>query len=126
MIIGHFAELDEDNIVKQVIRASQEVIDRRTQEHGERWIQCSFNTREGVHIDGGVPLRKNYPGMNWYYDEERDAFIPPKRYDSWVLNEVTCTWEAPVPCPRLVNYYYEWDEENLKWKEELIPPEEPA
>ena len=115
-MINHYAELDQDSIVKQVIRATQEVIDKRTQDLGERWVQCSYNTRGGVHLKGGVPLRKNYPGMNWCYDEQRDAFIPPKRYESWILNEDTCRWEAPVAYPT-DNKFYRWNEDNQTWEQ---------
>ena len=125
-MIGHYAQLDEDNIVMQVIRASQETIDTLSASNGSRWIQCSYNTREGIHLLGGTPLRKNYPGMNWIYDEQLDAFYPPKRYDSWVLNEDTCMWEAPIPCPNRDGYEYKWDENTISWIEELIPPDESA
>ena len=124
--MSHYALVNAKGIVEQVIVAEQDVIDSGLFGNPTSWVQTSYNTQGGIHINGGTPLRKNYPGMNWYYDEQRDAFIPPKRYDSWVLNEQTCLWEAPIPMPVKDGFAYYWDEENLKWKEELIPPEEPA
>ena len=118
-MIGYYAKLDSDNIVMEVIRASQEDIDLRTVQFAEKWVQCSYNTRGGVHLNGGIPLRKNYPGMNWFYDEKRDAFIPPKTYNSWILNEDTCIWEAPVECPSKDGVSYRWNEEIKNWIEEV-------
>jgi len=85
------------------------------------WKQTSYNTRGGVHILGGTPFRKNHAGKGFTYDEDRDAFIPPKSYASWILNETTCLWEAPIPKPELTqeqidnNNYYTWNEENQTW-----------
>ncbi len=79
------------------------------------WIKCSYNTRGGVHLLGGTPLRKNYPGVGYAYDRIRDAFIPPKPdYPSWVLNEDTCIWEAPVPYPS-EGGPFEWNEGSVNW-----------
>lgn len=116
--IGHFAQIDEENLVMQVIRARNIDLELRTINYGERWVQCSYNTRGGVHSSGGTPLRKNYPGMNWTYDPIRDAFIPPKRYDSWVLNEDTCLWDPPVPKPIDDDKLYIWDENLKNWIED--------
>ena len=80
------------------------------------WIQTSYNTYGGVHILGGTPLRKNYAGIGYLYDEVRDAFMAPKPdFESWTLNEETCLWEAPVPQPTTGNYI--WSEETLSWVE---------
>lgn len=73
----------------------------------EQWIQTSYNTKGGVHSSGGVPLRKNFAGIGYTYDKQRDAFIPPKPFDSWTLNEQTCLWDPPIPYPS--------DEKVYKW-----------
>ena len=78
------------------------------------WVQTSYNTYGGVHNNGGTPLRKNHAGIGYTYDEDRDAFIPPKPFNSWTLNESTCKWEAPVTEP--VGGLHTWNEENLKWE----------
>ena len=85
------------------------------------WKQTSYNTRGGEHKTGGTPFRKNFAGIGMTYDEDRDAFIPPKPYPSWTLNEQTCLWECPVAKPQLTqeqydnNNYYEWNETNQTW-----------
>lgn len=85
--------------------------------------RTSYNTRGGIHYnpitnqpseDQSKAFRKNYAGIGFTYDEQRDAFIPPKSYPSWVLNEDTCLWESPIPYPNDGNYYM-WDEETLSW-----------
>ena len=79
------------------------------------WKKTSYNTKGGVHILGGVPFRKNHPGIGYTYDEDKDAFIPPKPiFNSWVLNEETCQWEAPVALPDTENRY-SWNEETKQW-----------
>tara|TARA_R100001510_G_scaffold50888_1_gene50233 strand:+ start:200 stop:592 length:393 start_codon:yes stop_codon:yes gene_type:complete len=78
------------------------------------WKQTSYNTRGGVHILGGTPFRKNHAGVGYTYDEDRDAFIPAKLYSSWVLNEETCLWEAPVVKPDDGNKYI-WNETTKEW-----------
>jgi hypothetical protein len=78
------------------------------------WKQTSYNTRGGVHISGGTPFRKNFAGVGYTYDEDRDAFIPPKTYPSWILNETTCDWEAPVAYPT-DGELYNWNETNQTW-----------
>jgi hypothetical protein len=78
------------------------------------WVQTSYNTYGGVHNNGGTPLRKNFAGIGYTYDEDRDAFIPKKPYQSWVLNEQTCLWEAPVAMPN-DNNRYTWNETTLSW-----------
>jgi hypothetical protein len=79
------------------------------------WKQTSYNTHGGVHNDNGIPLRKNHAGIGYTYDETRDAFIPPKPFNSWILNEDTCRWEAPVAKPT-DNGRYKWNETNLIWE----------
>jgi len=78
------------------------------------WKQTSYNTHAGVHSSGGTPLRKNHAGIGYTYDEDRDAFIPPKQYNSWILNEDTCLWNAPVNKPEN-NNMYSWNELTLSW-----------
>jgi hypothetical protein len=78
------------------------------------WKQTSYNTHGGVHSSGETPLRKNHAGIGYTYDEDRDAFIPPKPYNSWILNEETCLWEAPIPMPQDDNRYT-WNELTLSW-----------
>lgn len=112
--MSHFAKINESNIVENVIVAEQDVID--TLPDKENWIQTSYNTRGGIHLLGGIPLRKNYAGIGFKYDSERDAFIPPKPYLSWILNEDTCQWEAPLPYPE-DDKNYTWNENRKIWEE---------
>ena len=82
------------------------------------WKQTSYNTHGGVHDFGGKQLRKNHAGIGMTYDEDRDAFIPKKPYNSWILNEDTCLWESPVPMPTEKlenNEYYSWNESIINW-----------
>jgi hypothetical protein len=78
------------------------------------WKQTSYNTHGGVHDNGGTPFRKNHAGIGYTYDEDRDAFIPPKPFKSWVLNESTCNWQSPIPYPQ-DNNKYKWNEQNQSW-----------
>jgi len=78
------------------------------------WVQTSYNTKGGVHKLGGTPFRKNHAGIGYTYDETRDAFILPKPFNSWILNESTCLWEAPVAKPQDDNMYC-WNESTLTW-----------
>jgi hypothetical protein len=78
------------------------------------WKQTSYNTRGGFHILGGIPFRKNHAGIGYTYDENRDAFIPPKPFNSWILNEDTCLWQSPIPYPNDGNRY-SWNEQNKTW-----------
>ena len=80
----------------------------------DNWKQTSYNTHGGVHSNGGIPFRKNHAGIGFTYDENRDAFIPPKPFDSWILNEQTCNWNAPIPYPNDDNQY-SWNEETKNW-----------
>jgi hypothetical protein len=110
--MAHFAKV-KDGIVTQVIVAEPEFFNNFVDTTAGEWIQTSYNTQGGVHLLGGTPLRKNYAGIGFTYDRERDAFIPPKAFASWVLNEDTCLWEAPVPMPTDGNY--EWNESLVNW-----------
>ena len=119
--MAHFAKV-ENGIVTQVIVAEQDVIDSGLFGDPASWIQTSYNTCDGVHYgpdgqpDGGIALRKNYAGIGFKYDSTRDAFIPPKPYTSWKLNEDTCLWEAPVAYPT-DGKLYTWNESKKKWDE---------
>jgi hypothetical protein len=123
--MAHYAFLNTDNIVTEVIVGKDEGEDGIDweQQYGDFCNQnckrTSYNTRGGKHITGGVPFRKNYAGIGYSYDYSRDAFIPPKPYNSWSLNEDTCLWEAPIPMP-VDEKFYAWDEDTLSWKE-IIP-----
>jgi hypothetical protein len=118
--MAHYAFLDENNIVTEVIVGKDEGNFDWEQQYGSfRGQACkrtSFNTHGGVHTLGGTPLRKNYAGIGYTYDRERDAFIPPKPFASWVLNEDTCLWDAPVPCPD-DGKMYQWNEDAQAWVE---------
>jgi len=112
--MAHFAQINQDNIVTQVIVAEQDFIDSGVVGDPSTWIQTSYNTYGGQHKLEGTPLRKNYAGIGFYYSLELDAFIAPKLFTSWVLNTETCLWEAPISKPG-DNYY--WNEETLNWIE---------
>ena len=79
------------------------------------WKQTSYNTHAGVHSLGGTPLRKNHAGIGMTYDEDKDAFIPKKPFNSWILNETTCLWESPVAYPN-DGQRYNWNEQNQTWE----------
>jgi hypothetical protein len=114
--MAHFAKI-EDGIVTQVNVVDEEYFhaNRETRYIGT-WVQTSYNTQGGIHLLGGTPLRKNYAGIGYTYDEVKDAFIPPKPFNSWLLNEDTCLWDAPVAYPT-DGKMYQWDEEQQQWTE---------
>lgn len=112
-MMAHFAKVN-NGIVEQVIVAEPEFFNTFVDSSPGEWVQTSYNTRGGVHVNGGVPLRKNYAGIGYTYDRTRDAFIPPKPYPSWNLNEQSCLWDAPAPYPNDGNRY-EWDEATTSW-----------
>lgn len=116
--MSHFAKINNESIVEQVIVAEQDYIDQL--EDKDSWIQTSYNTFGGRHLLGGTPLRKNYASIGYFYDKQKDAFIPPQPFPSWVLNEDSCQWESPVPYPTDVGTqenpkFYSWDEDTLNW-----------
>jgi hypothetical protein len=137
--MAHFAKLKVGNIVERVEKLSNDVA--TTEQAGidflnnlyktnDIWKQTSYNTKGGIHyesdgitqsLDQSKALRKNYAGIGFKYDQYRDAFIEPKPYNSWILNETTCLWEAPIPKPELTqeqidnNNYYVWNETNQTW-----------
>jgi hypothetical protein len=121
--MSHFAEIDGDGIVQRVIVIEQNMLNSWNWGDPNNWIQTSYNTRGGVHYapnsndpDDGVALRKNYAGKGYTYDKTRDAFIPPQPYPSWLLDENTCQWSAPVAYPD-DGKRYNWDEDNTQWVE---------
>ena len=121
--MAHFAKLDENNVVVTVsVGRDDDTEIAIFARSGDVYKQTSYNTSGGVHRLGGTPFRKNYAGIGYTYDSERDAFIPPKPYPSWVLNEDTCLWDAPVPYPTDVGTEenpkrYSWDEATTSWVE---------
>jgi hypothetical protein len=117
--MAHYAILDENNVVTQVIvgKDENEIVDGISDwevYYGAK--RTSYNTYGGVHTNGGTPFRKNYAGIGYTYDSVRDAFIPPKPFESWLLNEDSCLWEAPIPLPNDDKIYF-WDEKTVSWKE---------
>jgi len=112
--MAHFAKV-VDGKVSQVIVAEPEFFQTFVDSSPGEWIQTSYNTHGGQHPEG-LPLRKNYAGIGFTYDRTKDAFIPPKPFASWLLNEDTCLWEAPVAMPT-DDKKYAWDEESVSWKE---------
>ena len=115
--MSHFAQLDENNIVTRVIAIEQELIDTGLWGEPSSFVQTSYNTLAGQHRLGGTPLRKNFAGIGYTYDSVRDAFIPPKPFESWSLNENTCQWDSPVPYPSDDSKDYEWNESQQRWIE---------
>jgi hypothetical protein len=117
--MAHFAKLDANNVVIFVTVGRDEDEGKEAElsaRTGDVYKQTSYNTNGGVHALGGTPLRKNYAGIGYTYDAGRDAFIPPKPYASWVLNETTCLWDAPVAMPN-DGKRYSWDEATTSWVE---------
>lgn len=121
--MAHYAFLDENNMVTEVIvgRDEDEVVDGISdweayygEFRGQTCKRTSYNTMGGQHTGDGTPFRKNYAGIGYEYDEARDAFIPPKPYDSWLLDDDTCLWVAPVAYPDDGEMYV-WNEETTSW-----------
>jgi len=125
--MSHFAKIDSNNIVTEVIVAEADFFDTFVDSSPGEWIQTSYNTHGGQHYDpetgepdDGTPLRKNYAGVGYTYDSDLDAFYVPQPYPSWTLNEDTCQWESPVAYPD-DDKMYAWDEETQSWDE--VTPE---
>lgn len=120
--MAHYAFLDANNVVTEVIPGKDEGEDGIDWEQhygefrGQTCKRTSYNTIGGVHTGGGIPFRKNFAGIGYTYDAQRDAFIPPKPFVSWVLNEDTCQWNASVPMPTNGQLYV-WNEANLAWEQ---------
>ena len=129
--MAHFAKI-HNNIVEQVIVAEADFFNTFVDSSPGEWIQTSYNTRGGIHYqpnsntpsdDQSKALRKNYAGKGYSYDKQRDAFIPPKPYTSWILNEFTCLWQAPVAMPTTTlekNQYYSWNESTTNWEIKIL------
>jgi hypothetical protein len=129
--MAHFAKIGTGNKVTQVLVVSNDIalteqagVDFLNNLYNTRdvWKQTSYNTVGGVHLLGGTPLRKNYAGVGFQYDSSRDAFIPPKPYASWTLNESTCQWDSPTPKPddsyvKKDGKTYIWNEAEQRWDE---------
>ena len=117
--MSHFAKVVNKKVVK-VISAEESFFEKFIDDSPGEWLQTSYNTMGGIHYgkdrnpDGGVPLRKNFAAVGYTYDATRDAFIPPKPYPSWTLNEETCLWDSPVPHPN-DGQIYNWNEETQTW-----------
>ena len=136
--MASFAKLDNNNIVIKVESVVNEVLKDsngleqesigvqflRTlyNEPNSVWVQTSYNTHGGIHNNGGTPFRKNHASIGCIYDEQRDAFILPKQFNSWILNEGTCLWEAPIPYPNdaSIDKRYTWNEETQSWTLQTI------
>jgi len=121
--MAHFAKIGKGSKVEEVLVVSNDVatteqagVDFLNNLYGTNdiWKQTSYNTKGGIHLTGGTPFRKNYAGIGYKYDQTRDAFIPPKPFPSWTLNETTCLWEAPVVKPN-DGQSYDWNETNQTW-----------
>jgi len=123
--MAHFAKINESNIVTQVVVVNDS--DGNNDTNGQNflndlfktthtWKKTSYNTYGNTHRLGGTPYRKNFASVGFTYDSSRDAFIEPKPYNSWTLNETTCLWESPVAYPS-DGKSYEWDEDNTQWVE---------
>ena len=122
--MAHFCKLGTGNIVERVEVVSNDIatteqagVDFLNNLYGtsDVWKQTSYNTKAGEHKLGKTPFRKNYASIGWTYDQTKDAFIPPKPFDSWTLNETTCLWEAPVSMPN-DGKRYKWNETNKTWE----------
>lgn len=128
--MAHFAKLDENNIVIFVTKGRQEddgkelELSART---GDTYKQTSYNTRGGIYYtnntntpdpDQTKAFRKNYAGIGYKYDSQLDAFIPPRPFNSWILNLESCMWEPPIAAPN-DGYFYDWDEETVSWKKRV-------
>ena len=111
--MAHFAKV-KDGIVINVIVADQEFINNLVDVEAGEWIQTSYNTYRGQHKLGGTPLRKNFAGINWIYDEDKDMFSPPQPYPSWTIDDATGFWKAPTAQPDDGNKY-DWNESTKSW-----------
>ena len=117
--MAHYAKV-QNGLVTKVIVAEAEFFETFVDTSPGEWIQTSYNTKGGQHTLGGTPLRKNYAGIGFTYDAQLDAFVPPKPYASWVLDEETCLWNAPVARPD-DGKDYAWNETTLSWVEIETP-----
>jgi len=118
--MAHFAKLNNQNIVEQVIVVNNDVLLKsdgtESELKGKQFLNSTFGSAKWVQTSFNGNIRKNYAGLDYIYDSTRDAFIPPKPFESWTLNEETCLWDAPVPYP-IDGKFYKWNEEILNWEE---------
>jgi hypothetical protein len=114
--MAHFAKIENGTVTQVNVIDEDYFAENRETRYTGQWVQTSYNTQGGVHLLGGTPLRKNYAGVGYTYDEARDAFYAPQPYPSWTLNEDTCLWESPVPMPT-DDKMYTWNEDNQNWEE---------
>jgi hypothetical protein len=114
--MAHFAKIENGTVTQVNVIDEDYFAENRETRYTGQWVQTSYNTQGGVHLLGGTPLRKNYAGIGYTYDEVRDAFYAPQPYPSWTLNEDTCYWESPVPYPT-DDKRYTWNEDNQEWTE---------
>ena len=133
--MASFAKLNSENIVTTVVSVVNDVLKDSNGIEKESigvqflknlynepeaiWKQTSYNTIGGVHSNNKTPFRKNHAGIGYIYDSQRDAFIPPKPFNSWILNEDTCFWESPIPKPTTelqYSQYYFWNESIINWE----------
>jgi hypothetical protein len=123
----YFAKV-ENNIVVQIATVEKEFLESNPERYIGTWIQTSYNTKGGIHYnpetgqpsdDQSKSLRKNYAGIGYVYDEQRDAFYAPQPFPSWTLNEDSCIWESPVPYP-IDDKIYEWNETTQEWVEVIF------
>jgi len=131
--MASFAKLNSENIVTTVVSVVNEVLKdlngieqenigveflKSLYGQDTNWKQTSYNTNAGIHSLGGTPFRKNHAAIGYIYDSQRDAFISPKPFNSWILNETTCLWNSPVayPVDSNINNRYKWNEEILNWE----------
>lgn len=123
----YFAEVDNDNVVCQVLvfsdeQTDEEILSLCAEVSSNRWIECCYETSRNQHATGGQPLRGNFPSAGFIYDSVLDVFLPPKKRDSWVLNEATASWEPPVPLPVFEEGFVAvWDESQINWEIKPIP-----
>ena len=125
--MSHFAKVVDNKVIK-VIKCSDEVITKINDKSPGKWMKTSYNTLGGVHYDPNTneptadqskAFRKNYAGIGYSYNQQRDAFIPPQPYPSWTLDEASCLWKAPVPMPS-DGKKHSWNEDDQSWVEESI------
>jgi hypothetical protein len=117
--MAHWAEIDENNVVLRVLVTDNDLPDEGHQwlvdNLGGTWLKTSYNTKHHEHSQGGTPFRGNYAGPGGTYDPDADVFIPPKPYNTWILDETIHDWVPPVPAPEEGAWY--WDDESAAWVE---------